>query len=152
MSKLKVAIIGVGGIARTHVPGWTASEDADLVAAADINEDGLKRWGKEHDVVKLVTEPAALFADPNIDIIDICTPNNYHAPLAIAAAHRQTHATRRAPLHDSVLPVRRHATHARPESNTMRRIDVVMRDVAAPPDVVEVDPVRDAGPLAWPRV
>ena len=37
MSKLKVAIIGIGGIARMHVPGWTLSEDAVLVAAADIN-------------------------------------------------------------------------------------------------------------------
>ncbi|MDP7348924.1 MAG: Gfo/Idh/MocA family oxidoreductase, partial [Phycisphaeraceae bacterium] len=98
MSKLKVAIIGVGGIARTHVPGWTASEDADLVAAADINEDGLKRWGKEHDVAKLVTEPAALFADPNIDIIDICTPNNYHAPLAIAAMEAGKHVICEKPL------------------------------------------------------
>ena len=36
-SKLKVGIIGVGGIAGTHLPGWEASEHADLVAGSDID-------------------------------------------------------------------------------------------------------------------
>ena len=63
-------------------------------------EDGLKRWGKEHDVARLVTEPAVLFADPNIDIIDICTPNNYHAPLVIAAMEAGKHVICEKPLVD----------------------------------------------------
>ena len=37
MSKiLKVAIIGVGGISNTHIPGWNASENAEIVAGCDI--------------------------------------------------------------------------------------------------------------------
>ena len=39
MGKLKVGIIGVGGIAGTHVPGWEASAEAELVAGCDIDED-----------------------------------------------------------------------------------------------------------------
>ena len=30
MSTLKVGIVGVGGIARTHIPGWEASSEAEL--------------------------------------------------------------------------------------------------------------------------
>jgi predicted dehydrogenase len=82
---LKVAIIGVGGIARTHIPGWEASEYTEVVAGCDINPDILSMWGKAQGVTKLVTDPAELFADPDIDIIDICTPNMYHTPLAVAA-------------------------------------------------------------------
>ena len=52
MSKLKVAVIGVGGIARTHIPGWQASEHTELVAGADIRKDVLKAWGKQYDVQK----------------------------------------------------------------------------------------------------
>ena len=36
--KLKVGIVGVGGIARTHIPGWQASEHAELVAGSDIRK------------------------------------------------------------------------------------------------------------------
>ncbi len=34
---LKVGVIGVGGIAKTHMPGWNASPFAEVVAAADIS-------------------------------------------------------------------------------------------------------------------
>ena len=82
---LKVGIIGVGGIARTHIPGWNASPHADLVAGCDISEDVVKQWGETNRIKKLVTDSADLFNDADIDIIDVCTPNMYHAPLAIAA-------------------------------------------------------------------
>ena len=44
MSKLKVGIVGVGGIARTHIPGWEASSEAELVAGSDVSEDALRRF------------------------------------------------------------------------------------------------------------
>ena len=67
------------------MPGWAASEHAEVVAGCDIDEASLQRWGKEHGIDKLVTDAANLISDPDIDIIDICTPNNYHAPISIAA-------------------------------------------------------------------
>ncbi len=97
-SKLKVGIIGVGGIARAHVPGWEASEHAELAAACDIDERVLQEWGQAHGITKLTTDPADLFRDPDIDIIDICTPNKYHAPLAIAALEAGKHVLCEKPL------------------------------------------------------
>ena len=86
MSKnLKVGIVGVGGISNTHLPGWEASEHAEIVAGCDIQEEILSDWGKKHGVKKLVTDHTELFSDPDIDIIDVCVPNMYHAPLSIAA-------------------------------------------------------------------
>ena len=82
---LRVGIIGVGGIAGTHIPGWAASEDAELVAGSDINDAALQAWGERHGITKLSTKAEDLIADPDIDIIDVCTPNMYHAPLSIAA-------------------------------------------------------------------
>ena len=82
---LKVAVIGVGGIARVHMPGWEASEHTEVVAGSDINQAILHNWGEQHGIKRLVTDPTELFQDPDIDIIDVCTPNNYHAPLSIAA-------------------------------------------------------------------
>lgn len=98
MGKLKVGIIGVGGIAGTHVPGWQASEHAELVAGSDIRTEALKAWGEKNGVKKLVAKPEELFADRDIDIIDICTPNRYHAPLAIAALKAGKHVICEKPL------------------------------------------------------
>ena len=97
-STLKVGVIGVGGIARSHMPGWAASPLAEVVAGADLNEEILQTWGETHGVKKLVTDPAALFNDPDIDIIDVCTPNNYHAPLSIAALEAGKHVICEKPL------------------------------------------------------
>ncbi len=37
--KLKVGVIGVGGIAGSHMPGWQASEHAELAAGSDLDGD-----------------------------------------------------------------------------------------------------------------
>ncbi|NLF13775.1 MAG: Gfo/Idh/MocA family oxidoreductase, partial [Anaerolineaceae bacterium] len=98
MAKLKVGVIGVGGIARTHMPGWAASEHAEVVAGSDVSEDALTKWGAQYGITHLETDSAALINDPDIDIIDVCTPNNYHAPLSIAAMRAGKHVLCEKPL------------------------------------------------------
>jgi len=44
---LKVGVVGVGGIARIHMPGWAASEHAEVIAGCDINEAVLQQWGEQ---------------------------------------------------------------------------------------------------------
>jgi predicted dehydrogenase len=95
---LKVAVIGVGGVARLHMPGWAASEHAEVVAGCDIDPAALQTWGALNGIARLTTDPADLFCDPGIDIIDICTPNNYHAPLSIAALDAGKHVMCEKPL------------------------------------------------------
>jgi predicted dehydrogenase len=98
MSKLRVGVIGVGGIARTHMPGWAASEHAEVVAGSDVSAEALARWGQEHGVTKLHADPEALFNDADIDVIDVCTPSMYHAPLSIAALEAGKHVICEKPL------------------------------------------------------
>ncbi len=83
--KLKVGIIGLGGIARTHIPGWIASEYTEIAAGCDINPKILPEWGGTHGVSKLTTDPLELIQDPEIDIVDVCTPNMYHTEQVVAA-------------------------------------------------------------------
>jgi len=83
--KLKVGIIGLGGIAHTHIPGWQASEDAEIVAGCDINPDVLPGWSDRYGVDRVTTDSSDLFNDPEIDIIDVCSPNMYHTELVVGA-------------------------------------------------------------------
>ena len=98
MSTLKVGVIGVGGIARTHMPGWDASPHAEVIAGADLAPEALENWGNQWNVSKLETDSAAVINDPDIDIIDVCTPNMYHAPLSIAALEAGKHVICEKPL------------------------------------------------------
>lgn len=103
---LRVGVIGVGGIARVHMPGWEASEHAEVVAGCDIDEIALQRWGDEHGIEKLVTDAADLIGDPDIDVVDVCTPNNYHAPLTIAALEAGKHVLCEKPLAPTPAEIR----------------------------------------------
>ena len=95
---LKVGIIGVGGIARAHMPGWAASEHAEIIAGCDVNEATLQEWGQTYGIQMLYTNPEDIINDSSIDIIDICTPNRYHAPLAVAALRAGKHVICEKPL------------------------------------------------------
>lgn len=99
MSKpLKVGVIGVGGIAGTHFPGWIDSPHTELVALADMVPDTLNRIADKQNVALRYTNPADLIANPDIDIIDICTPNAYHMPLSVAALEAGKHVICEKPL------------------------------------------------------
>ena len=98
MTTLKVGVIGTGGIVRTHMPGWADSPHAEVTAAADINQAALQSWGETYGVTNLTTNTAELINNPDIDIIDICVPNNYHAPLAVAALNAGKHVLCEKPL------------------------------------------------------
>ncbi|MEM6332482.1 MAG: Gfo/Idh/MocA family oxidoreductase [Planctomycetota bacterium] len=98
MSTLKVGLIGVGGIARTHMPGWVASDHAEAVAAADIAEPTAKAFAEQHGLARFTDDPLQLIADPDIDIIDLCTPTNLHTDLVIAALDAGKHVICEKPL------------------------------------------------------
>src|SRR5437016_347080 len=95
---LKVGVIGVGGIAGTHFPGWKESPLAEVVALADVDPKALERVGDAQGVKRRYQKPEELFGSRDIDIIDICTPNMYHAPLAIAALEAGKHVLCEKPL------------------------------------------------------
>ncbi len=105
--KLQVGIIGVGGIGRDqHLPGWAKVPFAEVTAVADLSEEALQRavhgtaiahcFHDWHDLVKL----------DGLDIVDICTPNRTHAPIALAALEAGKHVLCEKPLATTAAEVR----------------------------------------------
>lgn len=104
--KLKVGVIGVGGIARTHFPGWKQSPHTELVAFADIRPEALKQAGEAEGVTRLYADPQELIRSKDIDIVDVCTPNMYHAPLTVAALQAGKHVICEKPLAPTPAEIR----------------------------------------------
>ena len=91
MSKLAIGVIGCGGIARDrHLPTLKAlSDDVTITAVQDINMEVAKAVADEFEIEHIVTDYQALF--PLVDAIMICTPNKFHAEIAIAALDADVH-------------------------------------------------------------
>jgi predicted dehydrogenase len=95
---LKVGMIGLGGIAHTHVPGWNSSPYTELTAGCDINPQVFPAWQQKYGLTNFCQDAEDLIADPDIDIVDICTPNMFHAPYVIAALEAGKHVICEKPL------------------------------------------------------
>ena len=96
--KLRVGVIGVGGIANAHFPGWEQSPIAEVVALADTDAATVKRVGETKGAKELYTSGEQLIKKADVDIVDICTPNMYHCPLAVAAFKAGKHVICEKPL------------------------------------------------------
>jgi predicted dehydrogenase len=85
---LKVGFIGLGNVSSEHVLGYLDSEEAQIVAVCDIDEDAGKRWLERWDQPQatLYQDHAAMLEKETLDIVEILTPHHLHCPLAISCA------------------------------------------------------------------
>lgn len=83
--KVKVGVIGVGQIGKRHVAGYAAMPNVEIVAVADLNQAEVERVAAEHGIARSFTNFRDLLALPEIQAVDVCLHNNFHAPVSIAA-------------------------------------------------------------------
>lgn len=88
MDKVRVAIIGCGGISRAHVNAHMAEPRSDVIYCVDVNEE-LAREKAEAIGCKWHTDYEAILDE--VDAVDICTPVHLHAPMTIRAAEAGKH-------------------------------------------------------------
>lgn len=101
MSKVRIGIIGCGGIANgKHLPSLSKVEDVELVAFCDLiverAETAKQKYGTEETAV--YENFHDLLKDPAIDVIHVCTPNDSHAEIAIASLEAGKHVLCEKPM------------------------------------------------------
>ena len=92
--ELRIGLVGYGFMARTHSNAYKRVGDffpelenrPVLAAVCGRNEERVKAFAEQWGYASYETDWKALVARDDIDAIDICTPNNMHASIAIAAA------------------------------------------------------------------
>ncbi|RKU32615.1 hypothetical protein C6499_02895 [Candidatus Poribacteria bacterium] len=101
MTKIKIGIIGSGGMARHHLARFSAMETADLVAIASRNEQTGSHLATEHRTV-FVSEWHRLIEREDIDGVVICTHNDSHGEIVLAALQADKHVFVEYPLASDV--------------------------------------------------
>lgn len=90
--KLKIAIIGAGGIATfAHMPGYANMDNIELVAVCDINVEKAQKFAEKYNIPKVYENYKDVLELPELDAVDICTPNYLHSEIAVAALEHGLH-------------------------------------------------------------
>ena len=87
MNTVRIGIIGTGGVAMyRHIKELLQCKNARITALCDIDPTALSRAAEKAGVPteKCYSDYRDLIADPDVDAIEICTPNYLHAEMAIA--------------------------------------------------------------------
>ena len=92
MSKVKVAIIGCGMIAnRHHIPCYLQNNDVEIAYFCDIIPERAEKAVADYGCGKAVVDYKEVLADPEVEAVDICTPNLMHSRIAIDAMRAGKH-------------------------------------------------------------
>ncbi len=129
---LGVGVIGLGVMGRTHINAYAAADSHGLscrlvaVCSADASQlsgqsaatGNLKAMAGGERVfdpalVRTTTNPADIAANPDVDVVSICTPTDTHADLAIQMLTAGKHVLVEKPLALTADDVRRVADAAK---------------------------------------
>lgn len=105
MAKLKIGVIGCGGIAnQKHFPALTANKElCEIVAFCDIIRERAEKGAAEFGApgAKVYEDYRELLANPEVEVVHVCTPNVSHSEITIAAFEAGKHVYCEKPMSHS---------------------------------------------------
>ena len=87
MKKIRLAIVGTGSIAFTHMYGIQRLDEAELVAIMDIHQEQMDTFRKTFPVADedCYTDLDALLAREDVDAVIVCASDKAHCDIAVRA-------------------------------------------------------------------
>lgn len=167
MTRLRVAMIGYGFMGAAHSQGWrTAPRVFDLPAEPEMavlvgrNAEAVAAAAQKWGWAESATDWREVVARDDIDVVDIVTPGDSHAEIAIAALEAGKHVLCEKPLANTVAEAESMAEAAGKAAAlgiramvgfTYRRVPAVtfLRDLIAEGAVGTVNQVRASYRQDW---
>ena len=82
---IRVGLIGVGQIGKSHVDKYANMPGVEMVAVADLNQAEAQRVAEKYHIANVYSDFRQMLARDDIEAVDVCLHNNLHAPVTIAA-------------------------------------------------------------------
>jgi UDP-N-acetyl-2-amino-2-deoxyglucuronate dehydrogenase len=122
-------IIGCGRIAPRHADSLSEIPNAKLVAVADVIENRAHHFSETYGA-KYYLNYHDLLAEPEIDVVNICTPSGMHALMAIEAMQAGKHVIVEKPMAMNPVEADRMIAVSR---ETKRKLCIVLQNRYNPP-------------------
>jgi UDP-N-acetyl-2-amino-2-deoxyglucuronate dehydrogenase len=98
MSNTRFAVVGLGAIGKRHAHMVLGTPGAELVALVEPVPSKLNGFDQLQSYPLYSSLEEFLASGTEVDVINICTPNGLHAPLAIEALKKQHHVVIEKPM------------------------------------------------------
>lgn len=113
MEKIRVGVIGTGGMGITHAGAYMLDDRVRVIAACGRTQSKLEKfvnkdWPKveyyegdfrpQYRIAKAYEDYRDLVEDGEIDVVSICTPNSLHYPMAKVALQNGKHVLIEKPI------------------------------------------------------
>lgn len=144
--KVRIGVIGLGGMGQEHIIRIKDIPEAELTAVSDIDPELTKKSSDENKVPGF-TDCKKLLASTLIDAILIATPHYFHPEIGIAAMEAGIHCLSEKPIAVSVDAADRFVQAARKN----KRVFAVMYQYRTLPEVRLARKIIESGRLGQTR-
>ncbi|HEY49186.1 MAG TPA: Gfo/Idh/MocA family oxidoreductase [Dehalococcoidia bacterium] len=96
---LRVGLVGCGHVAQfAHIPALKRIKQAELASVCDVNSAVAQEIAKRFSIQGFYASLSEMLQDERLDIVDICTPPDTHASLALQAMEAGCHVLVEKPM------------------------------------------------------
>ncbi len=88
---VKCGIIGCGVIAPTHIEGYRKLPNAEVIHLCDLVPEKMEQLGEHYGIARRSQDYRKLLADPEVQLVSICTDHASHAQIAVDALNAGKH-------------------------------------------------------------
>ena len=95
--KIRVGLVGIGGMGGCHFYNYEKIENAELVAVCDVRKDVAEQKVGDRNI-NIYTKLDKMIEKEELDMIDICTPSYMHKDMTIKLLKKGYHVLCEKPM------------------------------------------------------
>jgi len=138
MLKVRVGLVGCGFVAELHMYAYKRVYGVEAqVSAVAARGANVVDFAKKHHIAKTYRDFRELIADPDLDVIDICTPPMLHASMIVDAMQAGKHVICEKPFagyfgrEGDKTPIGKHVPKSLMYERVMEEMDKTCKAVGA---------------------
>ena len=105
--QLHVALVGCGGISRSHLPNILNTPQMHLMATMDVMEEAARERAEQCEAEYYTTDLDRVLSDDGIDAVMVCATHDTHAEIVVKACEAGKHVFSEKPLAMTLEEARR---------------------------------------------